>query len=164
MSPSYGSPRFDPSPNPNLKASNFFGKAAGLGYHGDHSVPRGEANPRAVGYSSNDPIQKSASFSEFNFGKSDDFDGRCDSDEEFDIVEAVDEVDFGVLDLFREKGTGESRHPLVNETCRLIGLRHAWNPKLERELRRLLRSLKPPQVSAVLRAQPDARLAVEVPA
>ncbi|CAI9786250.1 unnamed protein product [Fraxinus pennsylvanica] len=37
----------------------------------------------------------------------------------------------------------ESRHPLVKEVCRLIDFRAAWTPKLEGELRHLLRSLKP---------------------
>nr|POE86075.1 pentatricopeptide repeat-containing protein, mitochondrial [Quercus suber] len=56
----------------------------------------------------------------------------------------------------------EIRHPLVREICRLIELRLAWNPKLEGELRHLLRSLKPRQVCAVLRSQADERVALKL--
>ena len=56
----------------------------------------------------------------------------------------------------------ELRHPLVREICRLIELRSAWNPKLEGELRHLLRSLKPRQVCAVLRSQADERVALKL--
>ena len=59
-----------------------------------------------------------------------------------------------------EGGEDESRHPLVREICRLIELRSAWNPKLEGELRHLLRSLKPRQVCAVLQLQTDERVAL----
>ncbi|KAL0305465.1 UNVERIFIED_CONTAM: hypothetical protein Sradi_5963800 [Sesamum radiatum] len=55
----------------------------------------------------------------------------------------------------------ELRHPLVREICRLIDLRAAWTPKLESELKRLLCSLKPSQVCAVLRAQSDERVALQ---
>ncbi|KAK7816628.1 pentatricopeptide repeat-containing protein [Quercus suber] len=44
----------------------------------------------------------------------------------------------------------------------LIELRLAWNPKLEGELRHLLRSLKPRQVCAVLRSQADERVALKL--
>ncbi|OIW14038.1 hypothetical protein TanjilG_11383 [Lupinus angustifolius] len=54
----------------------------------------------------------------------------------------------------------EFRHPLVKEVCRLITLRSAWNPKLEGQLRHLLRSLKPPHVCAILRSQVDERVAL----
>ncbi|KZV50700.1 pentatricopeptide repeat-containing protein [Dorcoceras hygrometricum] len=54
----------------------------------------------------------------------------------------------------------ESRHPLVREVSRLIDLRIAWTPKLEAELKHFLRSLKPSQVCAVLRAQSDERVAL----
>lgn len=56
----------------------------------------------------------------------------------------------------------EIRHPLVREICRLIELRLAWNPKLEGELRHLLRSLKPRQVCAVLRSQADEQVALKL--
>ncbi|KAJ6807962.1 pentatricopeptide repeat-containing protein, mitochondrial [Iris pallida] len=108
-----------------------------------------------------------------NFGESVDFDKEeidCDSDsEEADI----DDDDFKVLDLFNKNSSNgeeeevvvveerdESRHPMVRETCRLIGLRSEWNPKLEAELRHLLRSLSPRQLAAVLRDQSDERVAV----
>ncbi|KAL2524423.1 Tetratricopeptide repeat (TPR)-like superfamily protein [Abeliophyllum distichum] len=55
----------------------------------------------------------------------------------------------------------ELRHPLVKEVCRLIDFRAAWTPKLEGELRHFLRSLKPRQVCAVLRAQSDERVALK---
>ena len=56
----------------------------------------------------------------------------------------------------------EIRYPLVREICRLIELRLAWNPKLQGELRHLLRSLKPRQVCAVLRSQADERVALKL--
>ncbi|KAL6991534.1 hypothetical protein U1Q18_009645 [Sarracenia purpurea var. burkii] len=55
----------------------------------------------------------------------------------------------------------EVRHPLVKEICRLIDLRSAWTPKLESELRHLLRILKPQQICAVLRSQNDERVALK---
>ncbi|XWS19887.1 hypothetical protein CRYUN_Cryun31cG0054900 [Craigia yunnanensis] len=55
----------------------------------------------------------------------------------------------------------EFRHPLVIEICRLIQLRSAWNPKLESDLRHLLRSLKPRQVCVVLFSQVDERVALQ---
>ncbi|BBH01126.1 Tetratricopeptide repeat-like superfamily protein [Prunus dulcis] len=47
----------------------------------------------------------------------------------------------------------EFRHPLVREVCRLLELRSGWNPKLEGQLRNLLRSLKARQA--------DERVALE---
>uniref|UniRef100_A0A453LKR6 Pentatricopeptide repeat-containing protein n=1 Tax=Aegilops tauschii subsp. strangulata TaxID=200361 RepID=A0A453LKR6_AEGTS len=57
----------------------------------------------------------------------------------------------------------ESRSRLVRDTCKLLELRGSWTPKLEAQLRHLLRVLSPPQVRAVLRAQAqtDARAAFE---
>ncbi|KAJ4781538.1 Pentatricopeptide repeat-containing protein [Rhynchospora pubera] len=59
-----------------------------------------------------------------------------------------------------EEELEESGHPLVREACRLISLRHEWNPTLESQLRHLLRTCNPRQVRAVLRAQKDERVAV----
>ncbi|XP_051125081.1 pentatricopeptide repeat-containing protein At3g04760, chloroplastic isoform X2 [Andrographis paniculata] len=59
-----------------------------------------------------------------------------------------------------EVGEEELRHPLVREICRLVDRRAAWTPKLEWELRGLLRSLKPIQVCAVLQSQSDERVAL----
>ena len=55
----------------------------------------------------------------------------------------------------------EMGHHLVKETCRLIEHRSAWNPQLEIELRRLLRSMKPHQVCAALTSQSDERIALK---
>uniref|UniRef100_M8BUJ5 Pentatricopeptide repeat-containing protein n=1 Tax=Aegilops tauschii TaxID=37682 RepID=M8BUJ5_AEGTA len=57
----------------------------------------------------------------------------------------------------------EARSRLVRDTCKLLELRGSWTPKLEAQLRHLLRVLSPPQVRAVLRAQAqtDARAAFE---
>ena len=57
----------------------------------------------------------------------------------------------------------ESRSRQVRDTCKLLELRGSWTPKLEAQLRHLLRVLSPPQVRAVLRAQAqtDARAAFE---
>ncbi|KAJ3674534.1 hypothetical protein LUZ60_005150 [Juncus effusus] len=59
-----------------------------------------------------------------------------------------------------EDETDWSGHPLVRETCRLISLSHEWNPKLESQLRHLLRTLKPPQIRSVLRSQKDERASI----
>ena len=56
----------------------------------------------------------------------------------------------------------EIRHPLVREICRLIEVRLAWNPKLEGQLRHILRSLKPRQVCAVLCSQADEQVALKL--
>ncbi|KAL3616865.1 hypothetical protein CASFOL_039259 [Castilleja foliolosa] len=55
----------------------------------------------------------------------------------------------------------ESKHPLVNEICRLVNLRSKWTPNHELELKRILRSLKPSQICAALRALPDERVALK---
>ncbi|KAM3270273.1 pentatricopeptide repeat-containing protein, mitochondrial [Capsicum chacoense] len=107
---------------------------------------------------------------------------RFDDVHEFEVSQnGMDctEDDFKVLDSFgksgkrvnREENVGiygriegveeEMRHPLVKETCRLIERQSAWNPKLDIELRRLLRSMKPQQVCAVLRYQSDERVALK---
>ncbi|XAR72503.1 hypothetical protein NMG60_11019167 [Bertholletia excelsa] len=106
--------------------------------------------------------------------------GPCDfddPDEDDDSEEADDETD--EYDYFRgfkslntnqqerenfwsdEGNEDEFRHPLVKEISRLVNLRSAWTPKLEGELRHLLRSLKPRQVCAVLRSQADQRVALK---
>jgi hypothetical protein len=54
-----------------------------------------------------------------------------------------------MLEEMIEADEDEKRHPLVREICRLIELSSSWNPKLEGELRHLLRSLKSRQVCAV---------------
>ena len=60
-----------------------------------------------------------------------------------------------------EEDEAELRHPLVREVCRLVDLRSGWNPKLEGQLRHLLRSLNPRQVCAVLRSFEDERVALK---
>nr|AYM00964.1 pentatricopeptide repeat protein [Salvia miltiorrhiza] len=108
-------------------------------------------------------------------GENCDFDGFDESDEEVaegKSEEGSDDDEFRVLSAFDgnrarieasrriEVDEGDLRHPLVREICRLIDRRAAWSPKLESELKRLLRSLKPSQVCAVLRAQSDERIAL----
>ncbi|PIA47205.1 hypothetical protein AQUCO_01400115v1 [Aquilegia coerulea] len=93
-----------------------------------------------------------------------------DSESESQSESELENNDYSeVLDLFDVKNSkGDSfkevkveiRQPLVKEVCRLIQLRPSWNPKLERELRQLLRTLKPPEVCAVLRSQADVRIAL----
>ncbi|KAF2291755.1 hypothetical protein GH714_035464 [Hevea brasiliensis] len=125
-------------------------------------------------YDSNDGAKK---FRQTDFG-----DGECKINS-FDEIEGDgegegsdsdnDDSDFMVLNSINrnnDQNEGvrrieieeeEFRHPLVREICRLIGLRSTWNPKLEGDLRRLLRSLKPPQVCAVLQSQDDERVALK---
>ncbi|KAK0579094.1 hypothetical protein LWI29_020909 [Acer saccharum] len=120
---------------------------------------------------------------EFNKNQSsnfDSFDKVVESDEEVEEEEEEEEEEDGsgsddsfmVLDSFDkncvnreevrrvEVEEDEFRHPIVREVCRLINLRSAWNPKLEGELRHLLRSIKPRQICAVLRSQADERVAL----
>ncbi|TQD85348.1 hypothetical protein C1H46_029090 [Malus baccata] len=64
----------------------------------------------------------------------------------------ADDADLTVLDSssrVHEKGENfgrvegdeeEFRHPLVREVCRLIEFRSGWNPKLEGELKNLLKA------------------------
>lgn len=104
------------------------------------------------------------------------FDGFNESNgsEEVEAGKSEEEIDdeFRVLSSFGrsreqrevsrriEVDEGDLRHPLVREICRLIDSRAAWTSKLESELKRLLRSLKPSQVCSVLRAQSDERIAL----
>ncbi|GER36763.1 pentatricopeptide repeat-containing protein [Striga asiatica] len=93
-------------------------------------------------------------------GKSED----DDEDDDFRVLSSFvrNRVKTEVRDKIEvETEDDESEHPLVRETCRLISLRAAWSPDQESELKRLLRHLKPGQVCAVLRAQPDERVALE---
>ncbi|KAL0442488.1 UNVERIFIED_CONTAM: hypothetical protein Slati_1971500 [Sesamum latifolium] len=102
----------------------------------------------------------------------DGFDKFCESEEEAGESEGDSDDDFRVLDSYMQRerrevprrievDEDELSHPLVREICRLIDLRAAWTPKLESELKRLLCSLKPSQVCAVLRAQSDERVALK---
>lgn len=50
----------------------------------------------------------------------------------------------------RDDEEDETEHPHVKEVCKLIEVRHVWEPKLEKELRCTLCKLTPSQVSAVL--------------
>ncbi|KAG6419351.1 hypothetical protein SASPL_121571 [Salvia splendens] len=107
-------------------------------------------------------------------GENCDFDGFDESGEEVEEGKSEEGSygEFRVLSAFDgnrariqasrriEVDEGDLRHPLVREICRLIDRRAAWSPKLESELKRLLRSLKPSQVCAVLRAQSDERNAL----
>lgn len=100
---------------------------------------------------------------------------ESDGSEEVEMGNSEEDIDdeFRVLSSFdrsRERSEGsrrievdedDLRHPLVREICRLIDSRAAWTPKLESELKRLLRSLKPSLVCAVLRAQSDERIALD---
>ncbi|KAJ4703087.1 Pentatricopeptide repeat-containing protein [Melia azedarach] len=84
-----------------------------------------------------------------------------DSDDNFVVLDSFDKNNVNREEIKRvEVEEDEFRHPLVREICRLIELRSAWNPKLEGELRHLLRSLKPKQVCAVLHSQSDERVAL----
>ncbi|KDP20455.1 hypothetical protein JCGZ_05300 [Jatropha curcas] len=84
-----------------------------------------------------------------------------DNDNDFLVLDTVNRSHYQKEDVWRiEIGEEEFRHPLVREICRLIELRQAWNPKLEGEMRRLLRNLKPRQVCAVLLSQADERVAL----
>ncbi|KAF3961732.1 hypothetical protein CMV_013675, partial [Castanea mollissima] len=123
-----------------------------------------------------------SSFDKFDEAKEleddDDDDDDDDNDDEEEVGEDGndddDDDDFMVLSLVnrnceQREGIGrveldedEIRHPLVREICRLIELRLAWSPKLEGELRHLLRSLKPRQVCAVLHSQADERVALKL--
>ncbi|EYU33400.1 hypothetical protein MIMGU_mgv1a023529mg [Erythranthe guttata] len=85
-----------------------------------------------------------------------------DNDDEFRVLNSFDR-NRERSDVSRriEVDEDEVRHPLVREVCRLIGLRASWTPNLESEFKNLLRSLKPSQVCAVIRAQSDERIALE---
>lgn len=95
------------------------------------------------------------------------------SDHDVEDKDNVDYEGFGVLDSYEknhqqskcsrryEKNEDEFKHPLIRETCRLVGLRSKWNPDFDGQLRHLLRSLKPHQVCAVLHLQADERVALE---
>ncbi|KAG8385252.1 hypothetical protein BUALT_Bualt03G0022700 [Buddleja alternifolia] len=84
-----------------------------------------------------------------------------DNDDEFSVLDSFDRNrERGAVSRMVEVDEDELRHPLVREICRLIDHRAAWTPKLESELKNLLRSLKPSQVCAVLRAQSDERVAL----
>ena len=117
--------------------------------------------------------QQDSSFDKFDEAKEfedDDDDKEVGEDGDGDD----DDDDFMVLNSFNRNGEqredigrveldeDEIRHPLVREICRLIELSLVWNPKLEGELRHLLRSLKPRQVCAVLRSQADERVALKL--
>lgn len=87
-----------------------------------------------------------------------------DADNDFRVVESYNGIQTQTEDVLRRALDGieeELRHPLVKEICRLMDHRSAWNPKLEWQLRRLLRSLHPVQVCAVLRSQSDERVALQ---
>ncbi|CAL5411702.1 unnamed protein product [Camellia sinensis] len=90
--------------------------------------------------------------------------GESDSDDDLRVLNMVNtkQLQKGE-DFMRVEGDeDELRHPLVKEVCRLIDLGSSWTPKLEGELRHLLRSLKPQQVCAVLRSQVDERVALKI--
>ncbi|KAI4312411.1 hypothetical protein MLD38_037221 [Melastoma candidum] len=94
-------------------------------------------------------------------------------DEESEGDDAVDEETLLMLDSASGKGNcpevrrstevsvEEMRDPLVKEVCRLMSLRSLWNPSNERELKRLLRNMKPRQVCAVILTQEDERVALK---
>ncbi|KAL8129490.1 hypothetical protein V2J09_018645 [Rumex salicifolius] len=94
-----------------------------------------------------------------------------DAEEEGD-KDASEDDNFRVLDSCKrnpertevaqtyERDESEFRHPLVREACRLIDLRYRWDPKLEGDLKHVLRRLKPHQVCAVLHLQADERVAL----
>ncbi|XP_073065780.1 uncharacterized protein [Primulina eburnea] len=82
------------------------------------------------------------------------------NDDDFRASEAFYRRDRNGVGRKIEAGFDESRHPLVREVSRLIDLRIAWTPKHEAELKHFLRSLKPSQVCAVVRAQSDERVAL----
>ncbi|KAK9986171.1 hypothetical protein SO802_031122 [Lithocarpus litseifolius] len=115
--------------------------------------------------------QQDSSFDKFDEAKELEDD---DYDEEEVGEDGNDDDDFMVLSSVNRNGEqregigrveldeDEIRHPLVREICRLIELRLVWNPTLERELRHLLRSLKPRQVCAVLCSQADERIALKL--
>lgn len=85
-----------------------------------------------------------------------------DSDDNFMVLDSFDKYRVNREEIRRVVlEEDEFRHPLVREFCRLIELRSAWSPKLEGELRNLLRSLKPRQICAVLRSQADERVALQ---
>ncbi|XWS18679.1 hypothetical protein CRYUN_Cryun32bG0065500 [Craigia yunnanensis] len=85
-----------------------------------------------------------------------------DEDDNFMVLNSCNVNRVQTEDVWRvELEEDEFRHPLVREICRLIQLRSAWNPKLENDLRHLLRNLKPCQVCAVLLSQVDERVALQ---
>ncbi|KAL0926824.1 hypothetical protein M5K25_003075 [Dendrobium thyrsiflorum] len=177
---SSGNGTSDGSPEQNPYFGALFGKMTDLGCQHHKLSGKGQSNPRTdISLDSNEsgeaiegPFHSPGRRSASEFSEMCGLDDLSETDEESDGLEDSDDSEFGVLNLFKrstdqresnerfQEEKDESRHPLVKETCRLLGLRHAWNPKLEAELRSLLRSLKPTQVSAVLCSQPDARLAV----
>nr|CAD1841523.1 unnamed protein product [Ananas comosus var. bracteatus] len=164
-------PNFDASsPNFRYKNATFFSSASCSS--SDLRPKLGDSNASST--HSNDLKDDDARFGASVL--SDDLDeedeSECGSNDD-------DDNGFGALDLFdknaaskdekksykeeddeEEEEKDESRNPIVREICRLIDLRHAWNPQMESQLRLLLRSLKPRQVSAVLRSQRDERAAV----
>ncbi|CAL1365732.1 unnamed protein product [Linum trigynum] len=90
-----------------------------------------------------------------------DVDGGDDDEKSFKVLDSFNRDREQKQETMRiELGEHELRHPLVREVCRLIDRRSAWNPKMEAELKNLLRSLKPRLVCAVLRSQADERVAL----
>ncbi|KAK8524661.1 hypothetical protein V6N13_015673 [Hibiscus sabdariffa] len=104
-----------------------------------------------------------------NFGGFDEFEEEegencCDDkdDDDFVALNSYNVQSVRTDDVWKiELEEDEFRHPLVREICRLIQLRSSWNPKLESDMRHLLRSLKPRQVCAVLLSQDDERVALQ---
>lgn len=114
----------------------------------------GELGFRSIGH-----FQISRLVSQNAYGRPVEEEEECD----FSAVSRSKMGSYGVEEHFvrgREEEEDETEHPHVKEVCRLIELRHVWEPKLEKELRCTLRKLTPSQVSAVLQAQQDERVAV----
>lgn len=94
--------------------------------------------------------------------ESEDGEGEENDDDEFRVMDSFDRRrERAKISRRIEVDEDESRHPLVREANRLIDVRALWTPKLERELKSLLQSMKPSQVCAALRAQSDERVALK---
>ncbi|XP_009600019.1 pentatricopeptide repeat-containing protein At1g09900 [Nicotiana tomentosiformis] len=167
--------------NPNLYLKNDHCDDTGDGYFVKEELDSKECKDLSFSDTSCDENGKDCSFKETasscRFDNVDEFE-ESENEDGGGSLGCIDD-DFKVLDSFgkserqmnRAENVGISeriegvedamRHPLVKETCRLIERQSAWTPKLEIELRRLLRSLKPLQICAVLRSQSDERVALK---
>lgn len=128
-----------------------------------HSWP--SQNPNENGYINDDKLGPNSVRVSNPFGSGRDYDSCQEPGEEVQSKFLRNYNANGQeIEGFRrvENDGDEIRHPLVKEVCRLIDLRSTWNPNLENELKQLVRSLKPQQVSAVLRYQKDARIALQL--
>ncbi|CAI9096851.1 OLC1v1033085C4 [Oldenlandia corymbosa var. corymbosa] len=168
FTPKYSSKNQNPE-DLHLKGDYFYGEYGQSNHFGDSRD--GSFRAEELGWKKSCNI--SASFDVEENG--DDGSDIEDLDEE---GESDDIDDFPILDLHgrnrnrnhnqeNARRVGDSnvedelRHPLVKEVCKMIDCRSAWTPKLEWQLRTLLRSLKPVQVCAVLKSQSDERNALQ---